>query len=120
MKTATQAYKFQMKKLLRNHSYVGVAFGNIDVTAGSDGTWQGSKVSWSTPRTLDFDHEYETTAVTLEPNRWHLDGSQVIRVSDGNYVWVGNTMSDASGNVNYTMTRSFRTLHAVPGITLIY
>lgn len=120
MKTATQAYKSQMKKLLRNHSYVGVAFGNVDVTAGSDGKWQGNKVSWSNPKTLNFDHDYTTTAATLEPNRWHLDGSQVIRQTDGNYGWVGNALSNASGVISYTMTRDFNVLHAVPGITITF
>lgn len=120
MKTATQAYKAQMKKLLRNHSYVGVAFGNVDVTAGSDSEWQGNKVSWSNPKTLNFDHDYTTTAATLEPNRWHLDGSQVIRQTDGNYGWVGNALSNASGVISYTMTRDFNVLHAVPGITITF
>lgn len=120
MKTATQAYKSQMKKLLRNHSYVGVAFGNIDVSAGTDGEWQGSRVSWSDPRTLDFAHDYETTAATLETNRWHLDGTQEIISSDGNYGWVGNVLSNANGSVTYTMTREFNVSHAVPGITLTF
>ena len=120
MKTATQAYKSQMKKLLRNHSYVGVAFGNIDVSAGTDGSWQGNRVSWSDPRTLDFAHNYETTAATLETNRWHLDGTQEIISSNGNYGWVGNVLSNANGSVTYTMTRNFNVSHAVPGLTLTF
>lgn len=120
MKTATQAYKSQMKKLLRNHSYVGVAFGNIDVSAGTDGEWSGNKVSWSDPRTLDYDHDYDTTAATLELNRWYLDGSQEIRKTNGNYGWVGNVMSNASGTLTYTMARSFGVSHSLSGITLIF
>lgn len=120
MKTATQAYKSQMKKLLRNHSYVGVAFGNVDVTAGSDGEWQGDKVTWSNPRTLNFAHDYTDTAATLEPNRWHLDGNQVIRQADGNYGWVATAISNANGSMDYTMTREFNVLHAVPGITITF
>lgn len=119
MKTATRAYKSQMKKLLRNHSYVGVAFGNVDVTAGKDGDWQGSQTSTSRIETLDYNHVYPFSDATLEMNRWTLDGRSVIS-ADGNYGFIGNTLSDSDGNVSYEMERSFSRTHAISGITITF
>ena len=109
-----------MGKLLRNHSYVGVAFGNIDVSAGSDGSWQGNATSWSKKTTIDYEHEYPYADATLELNRWALNGSQQIVEPNGNYGWVGNAMSDVDGNVSYSMSRDFGVFHALSGITLTF
>ena len=121
MKTATRAYKSQMAKLLRNHSYVGIAFGNIDVSAGSDGAWEGAVVPWSDNSTIDFTHIYGDTIATLELNRWRLDGGQIILprtpYDDG---LVGSAMSDVDGNIDYTITRDFEFSHALPGITVTF
>ena len=120
MKTATQAYKSQMNKLLRNRSYVGVAFGNIDVSAGTDGDWDGDALSWSSTTYVDYEHDYAYNEVTLELNRWALDGSQEILNTDHDYGWVGDEMSAASGNISYVMTRNFGVSHALAGITLAF
>lgn len=120
MKTATRQYKTQMTKLLRNHSYVGIAFGNIDVSAGSDGDWQGSQTSWSEVETLDYAHTYNDTVATLELNRWLLNGDQFIQMNNAVTGFVGSVMSDADGNINYTMWRDFEFSHALPGITLTF
>ena len=121
MKTATQAYKSQMAKLLRNHSYVGIAFGNIDVSAGSDGAWTGTVNSWSNNQTIDFPHVYTSTVVTLERNRWTLNGTQVIlpttNVNDG---IVANKLSNSSGTISYAQTRDFEFAHALSGLTITF
>lgn len=121
MKTATRAYKSQMAKLLRNHSYVGITFGNIDVSAGTDGEWVGSVLPWSKNNTLDYNHIYEDNVVTLELNRWRLNGGQTIlksnTVNDG---FIGNVMSDANGNISYEMGRTFSYTHALSGITVTF
>lgn len=121
MKTATRAYKSQMAKLLRNHSYVGIAFGNIDVSAGSDGAWEGNVLSWSNNESLDFPHVYPDTVATLERNRWVLSGKQIILpTANVNSGLVGNAMSDSSGTVSYSVTRNFAFAHALAGLTITF
>jgi len=120
MKTASRAYKSQMAKTLRNHSYVGIAFGNIDVTAGSDGEWVGNVLPWSNNTTIDFTHIYNNTVVTLELNRWSLNGSQVILPTSVNDGLVGDAMSDGDGDIDFTIERDFTFSHALPGITVTF
>ena len=121
MKTASRQYKSQMTKLLRNHSYVGISFGNIDVSAGSDGAWGGEQLPWSKTNTLDYRHVYEDNVATLELNRWRLNGSQNIlsgnTVNDG---YIADAMSDGSGDIDYTMERLFGYTHALSGITITF
>ena len=121
MKTASRQYKSQMAKLLRNHSYVGIAFGNIDVSAGSDGVWVGEQLPWSKTNTLDYNHLYEYNIATLELNRWRLNGSQNIfqsnTVNDG---FIANAMSDENGDISYEMGRVFSYTHALSGITITF
>ena len=120
MKTASRAYKTQMAKLLRNHSYVGIAFGNIDISAGSDGQWMGTQTNWSEVDTLDYTHIYNGSVVTLELNRWLLNGEQFINRTNAVTGFVGSSMSDVDGNINYTMWRDFNFSHALPGITFTF
>lgn len=122
MKTASRQYKSQMKKLLRNHSFVAIAFGNIDVSAGSDGKWQGNVLSWSNNSTLDFAHDYPETVATLELNRWALNGWQIVLPGNNlvNVGLVGDVMSDANGDVDFTISRDFQFSHALAGITVTF
>lgn len=121
MKTASRAYKSQMAKSLRNHSYVGISFGNIDVSAGSDGAWNGIVLPWSKNTTLDYNHIYTENVATLELNRWRLNGSQKILQSNAvNDGLVAKQMSDANGFRQWIMTREFSYTHALSGITITF
>lgn len=121
MKTASRQYKSQMKKLLRNHSFVAIAFGNIDVSAGSDGVWVGEQLPWSKTSTLDYSHIYEDNIATLELNRWKLGGSQnILRSNNVNDGFVGDAMSDENGDIDYSMERLFEYTHALSGLTITF
>ena len=39
MKQVSNAYKSSMKAMLRNRSYVKIAFSNVDTSAATDGSW---------------------------------------------------------------------------------
>lgn len=121
MKTATRQYKAQMQKQLRNRSRIGITFGNIDVSASSDGDWAGYALPWSSTATLDVNHDYTYNVATLELNRWHLDGSQVVLPDlDVNCGFVGSEMSDENGDISFYMIRSFSYPHALSGMTITF
>lgn len=106
---------------MRNHSYVNISFGNIDVTAGTDGTWVGSHLPWSTFPSLDYDHIYERTVATCELNRWTLNGSQVVRPNSAQeFGWISDALSDSDGNVSATLTREFASGHSLAGVTFTF
>lgn len=120
MKTATRAYKSQMARQLRNRSRVAVSFGNVDVTAGTDGNWDGDFSYISRLDTIDYAHIYPTTEATLELNRWVLDGSNSVRDANGNYGLIGNDMSDANGDIDFSITRDFASFHALSGLSITF
>lgn len=125
MKQVSAAYRSDMNQLLRNRSFVEIAFDNIDTTAATDGAWSSNgATSYSSIDTLDYTYAYTETCATLELNRWGLDGTSVIpqavsTVHDG---FVSNILSDASGVLSTPtiLTRSFSHSHVFPGITLTF
>lgn len=112
--------------MLRNRSYVKVAFSNVDVAAATDGEWESNGAQgYSEFDTIDYEYDYEETYATLELNRWGLDGSQIILISN-----TGNTRQDgftstliSNANGEFTtsavLTREFTAPHTFAGLTFI-
>ena len=125
MKSVSNAYKASMKAMLRNRSYVRITFGNVDTTAATDGEWESNgAASISEFETVDYAYQYGDTYVSLELNRWALDGKTLIvptgeAVQDG---FISSLMSDADGNFSTppVITREFSLKHIFPGLTLTF
>ena len=125
MKSVSNAYKASMKAMLRNRSYVRITFGNVDTTAATDGEWESNgAASISEFETVDYAYQYEDTYVSLELNRWALDGKSLLvptgeDVQDG---FISSLMSDAEGNFTTppVITREFSLKHIFPGLTLTF
>lgn len=124
MKSVSNAYKASMKSLLRNRSYVKIAFSNVDTTASTDGSWTSNgAMAFSEFTTVDYAYAYGNTYATLELNRWCLDGSNNIRPTS-NYTdgFISNKISTATGSFSTAavITRAFSVPHAFPGVTLTF
>lgn len=125
MKSVSNAYKASMKAMLRNRSYVRITFGNVDTTAATDGEWESNgAASISEFETVDYAYQYGDTYVSLELNRWALDGKSLLvptgeDVQDG---FISSLMSDAEGNFTTppVITREFSLKHTFPGLTLTF
>lgn len=125
MKSVSNAYKASMKAMLRNRSYVRITFGNVDTTAATDGEWESNgAASISEFETVDYAYQYGDTYVSLELNRWALDGKSLLvptgeDVLDG---FISSLMSDAEGNFTTppVITREFSLKHIFPGLTLTF
>ena len=125
MKSVSNAYKASMKAMLRNRSYVRITFGNVDTTAATDGEWESNgAASISEFETVDYAYQYGDTYVSLELNRWALDGKSLLvptgeDVQDG---FISSLMSDAEGNFTTppAITREFSLKHIFPGLTLTF
>lgn len=127
MKQVSDAYKVSMRSMLRNRSYVKVAFSNVDVAAATDGEWESNGAQgYSEFDTIDYEYDYEETYATLELNRWGLDGSQIILVSNtGNTRQDGFTstlISNANGafTTSAVLTREFTDPHTFAGLTFTF
>lgn len=125
MKSVSNAYKASMKAMLRNRSYVRITFGNVDTTAATDGEWESNgAANISEFETVDYVYQYGDTYVSLELNRWALDGKTLI-VPTGEVVqdgFISSLMSDAEGNFSTppVITREFSLKHIFPGLTLTF
>ena len=125
MKSVSNAYKASMKAMLRNRSYVRITFSNVDTTAATDGEWESNgAASISKFETVDYAYQYGDTYVSLELNRWALDGKSLLvptgeDVQDG---FISSLMSDAEGNFTTppVITREFSLKHIFPGLTLTF
>lgn len=125
MKSVSNAYKASMKAMLRNRSYVRITFGNVDTTAATDGEWESNgAASISEFETVDYAYQYGDTYVSLELNRWALDGKSLLvptgeDVQDG---FISSLMSGAEGNFTTppVITREFSLKHIFPGLTLTF
>lgn len=125
MKSVSNAYKASMKAMLRNRSYVRITFSNVDTTAATDGEWESNgAASISEFETVDYAYQYGDTYVSLELNRWALDGKSLLvptgeDVQDG---FISSLMSDAEGNFTTppVITREFSLKHIFPGLTLTF
>lgn len=125
MKSVSNAYKASMKAMLRNRSYVRITFGNVDTTAATDGEWESNgAASISEFETVDYAYQYGDTYVSLELNRWALDGKSLLvptgeDVQDG---FISSLMSDTEGNFTTppVITREFSLKHIFPGLTLTF
>ena len=125
MKSVSNAYKASMKAMLRNRSYVRITFGNVDTTAATDGEWESNgAASISEFETVDYAYQYGDTYVSLELNRWALDGKSLLvptgeDVQDG---FISSLMSDAEGNFTTppVITREVSLKHIFPGLTLTF
>lgn len=125
MKQVSNAYKASMKSMLRNRSFVKIAFSNVDTTASTDGDWvSNGQQSYSEFDTVDYAYDYQESYAALELNRWALDGNTVIVPASGTKYdgFISSRMSDAEGGFSTpaTLTREFSVPHTFPGLTLTF
>lgn len=125
MKSVSDTYKTSMKALLRDCSYVKIAFSNVDADAAKDGEWESNgELAYSEFPTLDYTYDYGKTISTLELNRWALDGKSVVIPDSGSITdgFVSDKLSDESGEFaeKAVLTRPFSDLHSFVGITLTF
>lgn len=124
MKIVSNAYKASMKSMLRNRSYVKVAFSNVDTSAATDGNWVSNGAqSYSEFDTVDYKYDYENTYATLELNRWALDGkTDIVPAGQKMDGFISNIMSDENGEFSTAavLNRTFSTPHTFPGLTLTF
>lgn len=130
MKVVSRQYKNSMAQMLRNRGYAVVTFGNVDVTAITDGSWSGTQASWSSFKKIDYDYDFGGAVATLETNKWCLDGTSIIlpngTVNDG-YISedIGSTViekifSDPHELVGITLTFDLRTDEWATEATITY
>ena len=126
MKAVSNAYKQSMKAPLRNPSSVVISFANVDTSATKDGSWvDNGHMAYSNFDTVDFDYRYGDTYITLELNRWGLDGGDSVILPTGGEMrdgFVSNQMSDGEGTYASpaVLTRTFSKEHTIPGLTLTF
>ena len=125
MKQVSNAYKSSMKAMLRNRSYVKIAFSNIDTSAATDGSWVSNGAqSYSEFDTVDYNYDYQASYAALELNRWALDGNTVIVPASGTMYdgFISSIMSNADGGFTTAavITREFSVPHTFPGLTLTF
>lgn len=125
MKQVSNAYKSSMKSMLRNRSYVKIAFFNVDTSAATDGNWVSNGAqSYSEFDTVDYNYDYQVSYAALELNRWALDGNTVIVPASGTMYdgFVSSIMSNADGGFTTAavVTREFSVPHTFPGLTLTF
>ena len=115
MKQVSNAYKSSMKAMLRNRSYVKIAFSNVDTSAATDGSWVSNGAqSYSEFDTVDYNYDYQASYAALELNRWALDGNTVIVPASGTMYdgFISSIMSNAALQLRRSLPVSspFRTL----------
>lgn len=125
MKQVSNAYKSSMKAMLRNRSYVKIAFSNIDTSAATDGSWVSNGAqSYSEFDTVDYNYDYQASYAALELNRWALDGNTVIVPASGTMYdgFISSIMSNSDGGFTTAavITREFSVPHTFPGLTLTF
>lgn len=126
MKTVSAAYAEDIALPLRDRSYVVVVFENVETTAAADGSWSASpaQASWAETSKLDEKYAYNKSLVTLEQNRWVLDGGLDLflpqsALHDG-YVSSALTGSAGAFSSAQTLTKTFSSAHNLLGLTLIF
>ena len=125
MKQVSNAYMSSMKAMLRNRSYVKIAFSNVDTSAATDGSWVSNGAqSYSEFDTVDYNYDYQASYAALELNRWALDGNTVIVPASGTMYdgFISSIMSNADGGFTTAavITREFSVPHTFPGLTLTF
>ena len=88
------------------------------------GTLSDNNHAWiSTWENVDFGTPSDTTYATLEPNRWLLDGYQIIadELSVPSKGYVSSKVSNASGTLGSTIiTKRFDIIHDIPNIAFTF
>lgn len=114
MKEVSRRYKNAMKKTIRNRSHCVVTFGNTDITAITDGVWDGEASPQSSYDTIDYEHRYGNTEAFLELNRWALDGKTIIGSNGYNDGFIGEYVDSG------LIAKTFSYNHALSGVTLTF
>ena len=125
MKEVSNAYKRDMKQILRNPSYVKLVFQNVDTSAAGDGYWDDNgHESYSDTSTLDYERTYGRTFATLELNRWTLDGAYDTYNPNKHYTdgFCSSILSDENGEFDTepVLVREFSAYHSMAGLTILF
>lgn len=118
MRTVSQAYKEQMRKPIRNRSYVKIRFMQIDVGAAADGQYvdNGHEYlsEWGSVDVQEYKSPFQYGS--LETNRFILDGTMAMAPDPGSQVTpTGFVSNKFDGGVR--ITRSFQDKHGFLGLT---
>ena len=78
MQPVSTAYKTQMKKPIRNRSYVRVSYGVFNLTAKNQAAFSDNGHIVFSQLTINDDILPDKQYITLEKNFWRADGTQFI------------------------------------------
>lgn len=101
MYQVSEAYKEQIRKSLRNYSFIKIVFGLTDPDADAHAVVSNNgQLDWSTNPEIEDLHTVSSTYATLELNRWLLNGSQKLLPDKAPYMYqafVSDKQSSAQG-----------------------
>ena len=126
MQTVSAAYKEQMRRPLRNHSYVRVSYGVFNLLAGQQATFADSGHTAYGNLNLNDDLLPDRDYATFEKDYWRADGSQLILPATGPYNYDGfvssavSSMEDNTFATNPTITVTFSDPQDIFGLTFTF
>jgi hypothetical protein len=126
MQTVSAAYKEQMRRPLRNRSYVRVSYGVFNLLAGQQAEFTDNGHTAYANLNLNDDILPDRDYATFERDYWRADGKQLILPATGPYNYDGFVSSEVSNltdntfAANPTITVSFTDPQDIFGLTLTF
>lgn len=125
MQPVSKTYKAQMKKNLRNPSYVWVSYGVFNLQAEKQAKFSDNGHAVFSRLTINDDFLPNKEYITLEKDYWRVDGTQLILPNQGSYDYDGY-VSNAVSNSNNTfsnnpmITIDFADSQSIYGLTFTF
>jgi hypothetical protein len=126
MQTVSAAYKEQMRRPLRNHSYVRVYYGVFNLLAGQQAQFADNGHTAYANLNLNDDVLPDRDYATFEKDYWKADGKQLILPAAAPYNYDGfvssavSSMEDNTFATNPTITVSFSDPQDIFGLTFAF
>lgn len=124
MENVSQAYKSQIKKTIRNQSFVRISYGMFNLDAADEATFNSTAGTSYSRLSLTSDILPEYSYATLEENKMKVGSTQIIvPKAQSNYKYQGFVSqsisnSDSIFEEHPTITISFATEQDINGLTL--
>jgi len=125
MQPVSTAYKTQMKKSIRNRSFVRVSYGVFNLSAKIQAQFADNGHTNYSQLTINDDVLPDKQYATLERNYWRADGTQRILPAVGPYGYTGYVSDVLSGGnntftANPIITIQFTDTQDIYGLTFIF